>query len=62
MTPNFYFKDTETELVYGVGLQINPVKNIAIDVAYEYSKLSFEHSNLRDIKFGTWMLGVGYRF
>ncbi|WGL94182.1 Ail/Lom family outer membrane beta-barrel protein [Arsenophonus nasoniae] len=56
------FKDTETELVYGVGLQINPVKNIAFDVAYEYSKLSFEHSNLKDIKFGTWMLGVGYRF
>lgn len=56
------FKDTEIELAYGAGLQINPAKNIAIDVAYEYSKLSFEHSNLKDIKFGTWMLGVGYRF
>lgn len=56
------FKDTEIELVYGAGLQINPVENLAIDVTYEHTKLSFEHTNLKNIKVGSWMLGVGYRF
>ncbi|WP_119711034.1 Ail/Lom family outer membrane beta-barrel protein [Arsenophonus endosymbiont of Aleurodicus floccissimus] len=56
------FKDTEIELVYGAGLQTNPVENLAIDVTYEHTKLSFEHTNLKNIKVGTWMLGVGYRF
>ncbi|QLK88716.1 hypothetical protein E3U36_09700 [Arsenophonus endosymbiont of Aphis craccivora] len=50
------------ELVYGAGLQINPVENVAIDVTYEHTKLSFEHTTLKNIKVGTWMLGVGYRF
>ncbi|WP_193014579.1 MULTISPECIES: Ail/Lom family outer membrane beta-barrel protein [Gammaproteobacteria] len=40
---------------YGVGLQYNPVPNLAIDASYEYSKLS-------NIEFGTWVVGLGYRF
>ncbi|WGL97231.1 Ail/Lom family outer membrane beta-barrel protein [Arsenophonus sp. aPb] len=47
--------DSSTGFVYGVGLQFNPVKNIAIDASYEYTKLD-------DFKVGTWMVGVGYRF
>ncbi|HGJ5854401.1 Ail/Lom family outer membrane beta-barrel protein [Arsenophonus nasoniae] len=47
--------DSATGLAYGVGLQFNPVKNIAIDASYEYSKLD-------EVKAGTWMIGVGYRF
>lgn len=42
-------------MAYGVGVQFNPLPNIAIDASYEHTKLS-------DIKVGTWMLGVGYRF
>ncbi|MBG3078852.1 outer membrane beta-barrel protein [Proteus mirabilis] len=45
----------KTSLAYGVGFQVNPIPNIAIDASYEYSKLD-------DAKFGTWVLGVGYRF
>ncbi|MFV9998369.1 MAG: Ail/Lom family outer membrane beta-barrel protein [Arsenophonus endosymbiont of Dermacentor nuttalli] len=47
--------DSATGLAYGVGLQFNPVKNVAIDASYEYSKLN-------KVKEGTWMIGVGYRF
>lgn len=45
----------KTSMAYGLGLQVNPLPNIAIDASYEYSKLD-------DTKFGTWVLGVGYRF
>ncbi|HGJ5854794.1 Ail/Lom family outer membrane beta-barrel protein [Arsenophonus nasoniae] len=54
-SPIYSDSDSETGLAYGAGLQFNPVKNIAIDASYEYSKLG-------DLKVGTWMLGVGYRF
>lgn len=40
---------------YGLGMQINPIPNLAIDASYEYSKLD-------DAKIGTWVLGVGYHF
>ena len=51
------FSDSEskTSATYGVGLQFNPVPNWAIDTSYEYSKLG-------DVKVGTWMVGIGYRF
>ncbi|HGJ5883656.1 Ail/Lom family outer membrane beta-barrel protein [Arsenophonus sp.] len=54
-SPIYSGSDSETGLAYGVGLQFNPVKNIAIDASYEYSKLG-------DLKVGTWVLGIGYRF
>ncbi|HGJ5877006.1 MAG TPA: Ail/Lom family outer membrane beta-barrel protein [Arsenophonus sp.] len=47
--------DSATRLAYGAGLQFNPVKNVAIDASYEYSRLG-------GVKGGTWMIGVGYRF
>lgn len=40
---------------YGAGLQYNPVAKLAIDASYEYSKLN-------NIEFGTWVIGLGYRF
>ncbi|MFS1539295.1 MAG: Ail/Lom family outer membrane beta-barrel protein [Candidatus Phlomobacter fragariae] len=42
-------------LAYGVGLQFNPAKNIAIDASYEYSEM-------KEMKINTWMIGFGYRF
>ncbi|PHM59588.1 attachment invasion locus protein [Xenorhabdus stockiae] len=47
--------ESKTELAYAAGIQINPIPNIAIDAAYEYAKLG-------EVKVGTWMIGVGYRF
>lgn len=52
---SYDYNESKTALAYGVGLQVNPVQNIAIDASYEYSKLN-------DFKVGTWMIGVGYRF
>ncbi|PHM60086.1 Ail/Lom family outer membrane beta-barrel protein [Xenorhabdus ishibashii] len=47
--------ESKTELAYAAGLQINPIPNMAIDASYEYSKLG-------EVKVGTWVIGVGYRF
>ena len=49
------YHEKKASLSYGVGLQINPISNIAIDASYEYSKVN-------DANLGTWVLGVGYRF
>ncbi|NDK97989.1 Ail/Lom family outer membrane beta-barrel protein [Photorhabdus bodei] len=46
---------SKTSIGYGLGLQFNPMPNWTIDTSYEYSKLN-------DIKIGTWVVGVGYRF
>ncbi|MBG2838872.1 MULTISPECIES: Ail/Lom family outer membrane beta-barrel protein [Proteus] len=57
---NFFYdndndKLSKSSMAYGLGLQINPIPNVAIDASYEYSKID-------GAKFGTWILGVGYRF
>ncbi|MDB6371276.1 Ail/Lom family outer membrane beta-barrel protein [Photorhabdus bodei] len=49
------YKNSKTSVAYGLGLQFNPVPNWTIDTSYEYSKQN-------DIKVGTWVVGVGYRF
>ncbi|ENO0817838.1 outer membrane beta-barrel protein [Proteus mirabilis] len=46
---------SKSAFAYSAGLQFNPHPNIAIDASYEYTKLD-------DVKVGTWMLGLGYRF
>ncbi|OCQ54070.1 Attachment invasion locus protein precursor [Photorhabdus australis subsp. thailandensis] len=51
----FSRKEEKTSVGYGAGLQFNPMPNLAIDASYEYSKLG-------DLKVGTWVVGVGYRF
>ncbi len=49
-----YYKD-DAGLATGVGLQFNPIPNMAID-------LSYEHANMDELKFNTWVIGAGYRF
>ncbi|ETS30633.1 attachment protein [Photorhabdus temperata] len=46
---------SKTSVSYGLGLQFNPMPNWTIDTSYEYSKLD-------ELKIGTWVVGVGYRF
>ncbi|WP_407072857.1 Ail/Lom family outer membrane beta-barrel protein [Photorhabdus viridis] len=46
----------KTSVAYGAGLQLNPIPNVAVDVAYEYSDLGDK------AKVGTFVVGVGYRF
>ncbi|WP_033851391.1 Ail/Lom family outer membrane beta-barrel protein, partial [Yersinia wautersii] len=48
-------KEEQDSLAYGVGMQFNPLNNIAIDASYEYAKL-------KNANIGTWVLGIGYRF
>ncbi|HEE0108397.1 TPA: Ail/Lom family outer membrane beta-barrel protein [Citrobacter gillenii] len=45
----------KTSPAFGAGFQFNPIKNVTIDASYEYSKFN-------DVKVGTWMAGIGYRF
>ncbi|WP_445493414.1 Ail/Lom family outer membrane beta-barrel protein [Photorhabdus sp. SF281] len=46
---------SKTSVSYGLGLQFDPMPNWTIDTSYEYSKLD-------ELKIGTWVVGVGYRF
>ena len=48
-------KDHDTALAYGAGIQIEPVKNIFIDLGYEGSRLF-------DTQVNTFTAGAGYRF
>lgn len=44
---------------YGIGLQINPTKNIAIDIGYEGA----QSSNAKDNKkMNAFNIGAGYKF
>ncbi|AHY09245.1 Ail/Lom family outer membrane beta-barrel protein [Serratia plymuthica] len=49
----------KTSLMYGVGFQVNPIENLAIDVGYEGSRLDVDGRNLSINGFN---IGVGYRF
>ncbi|MEQ1975849.1 Ail/Lom family outer membrane beta-barrel protein [Xenorhabdus sp. SGI240] len=48
--------ENKSAVAYAAGLQFNPISNIAVDVAYEYSDLGDK------AKVGTFVVGVGYRF
>ncbi|MFP1722462.1 outer membrane protein OmpX [Lonsdalea quercina] len=48
-------KNDDVGVVYGAGLQFNPMQNIALDVGYEQSRI-------RSVDIGSWNVGVGYRF
>lgn len=56
---NFSGKNDSTSLMYSAGIQINPVHNMVIDVAYEGSKLD---DGGRDLSINGFNVGVGYRF
>ena len=49
----------KTSFMYGVGFQVNPIENLAIDVGYEGSRLDVDGRNLSINGFN---IGVGYRF
>ncbi|MDY6461988.1 Ail/Lom family outer membrane beta-barrel protein [Acinetobacter faecalis] len=48
-------KGSETGFAYGVGLTVNPIQNIAINVGYE-------GTNVDSTRFNGFNVGVGYRF
>ncbi|AKJ43491.1 Ail/Lom family outer membrane beta-barrel protein [Pragia fontium] len=50
---------TKSTLMYGAGLQINPVTNLAIDVGYEGSRMDVDGKNYSINGFN---VGLGYRF
>lgn len=51
--------ENKTALMYGAGLQINPVENLAVDIGYEGSRLDVAG---KDMSINGFTLNVGYRF
>ncbi|CAI2537944.1 Attachment invasion locus protein precursor [Serratia liquefaciens] len=49
----------KTSFMYGVGFQVNPMENLAVDIGYEGSKLDAGGKN-RSIN--GFNIGIGYRF
>jgi len=49
----------KTSLMYGVGVQINPMDNVAVDIGYEASSLD-DGGQSYDIN--GFNIGIGYRF
>ncbi|WP_272482833.1 Ail/Lom family outer membrane beta-barrel protein [Buttiauxella izardii] len=56
---NYSGKNDSTSLVYSAGVQINPVENMVIDLAYEGSNLD---DGASDHSVNGFNIGVGYRF
>lgn len=52
--------DDARDFAYGIGLQAN-ISGFTVDASYERSKFGYEDSS-DNIKTGTWVLGVGYKF
>lgn len=57
--PDQYIKSTKTHFVYGAGVQINPIDNVAIDIGYEGSSVDVDNKKYTTNGFN---IGVGYRF
>lgn len=49
------FSRSETDLAYGVGMQLNIYKDITLDAGYE-------QSGSGDWKTNAWTIGIGYKF
>ncbi|WP_349887415.1 Ail/Lom family outer membrane beta-barrel protein [Pantoea ananatis] len=47
-------------LVSGVGVQINPVEALSLDLGYEYSRIKYQ-SNISG-SYSSWIVSAGYRF
>lgn len=56
---NYSEKTNRTEFAYGVGVSVNPVQNIAVNVGYEGTSGKF---NDETINFNGFNVGVGYKF
>ncbi|MBZ6387915.1 MULTISPECIES: Ail/Lom family outer membrane beta-barrel protein [Pantoea] len=52
-------KENKTSLMYGAGVQINPVENLAIDIGYEGSRLDVADKNMSINGFN---VNLGYSF
>ncbi|WP_127959730.1 Ail/Lom family outer membrane beta-barrel protein [Serratia microhaemolytica] len=48
-----------TTVMYGVGVQINPMPNVAVDIGYEGSRLK---DGFKSYAINSFNIGVGYRF
>ena len=51
--------EKKTSLMYGAGVQINPAKNLAIDIGYEGSRLDVAD---KDMSINGFVLNLGYTF
>ncbi|MEA9391465.1 Ail/Lom family outer membrane beta-barrel protein [Acerihabitans sp. TG2] len=49
-----------TSFMYGAGIQINPIKNLALDIGYEGTQKNL--GNNSTLKMNGFNVGVGYRF
>lgn len=49
----------KTSFMYGVGLQINPVENVVVDIGYEGSSLD---GGNKSYSINGFNIGIGYRF
>jgi len=49
-----------TLFMYGAGIQINPMANLALDIGYEGTQKNLRHNS--KLKLKGFNLGVGYRF
>lgn len=54
--------DDQTKFTYGLGFQVNPANNWAIDASYQYAKFNTAYDSHPHVDTGTWVLGVGYSF
>jgi len=50
---------SKTSFMYGAGVQINPIENVAVDIGYEGSSLN---DGEKDHAINGFNIGVGYRF
>ncbi len=53
-------KSRTTSFLYGVGLQINPMANVTLDLGYEGTRKSIDDGS--KLKLDGFNVGVGYRF
>jgi len=51
--------EKKTSLMYGAGVQINPMENLAIDIGYEGSRLDVAD---KDMSIDGFVLNLGYTF
>lgn len=53
--PGYHHKESKSSFAYGGGIQLNPTKNLAVNLGYENTKVFNE-------TFKGFNIGVGYRF
>lgn len=51
--------DSKTGFAYGVGVAVNPVENISVNLGYEGTRAKFQGET---VKFNGFNIGIGYKF